>query len=126
MKKSVVSSLKNSMFQHHLVEGFNFLEIITEKDKEKLQNIMAFGKDSPQHEKSKRPIAVEDEPEIDRFEEGKSVMNSLVSLNYFSINLVVRELCYKFICKQLCKVTTEKCITELLKVIKLVSYLSVT
>ncbi|XP_065066282.1 UPF0193 protein EVG1 homolog [Rhopilema esculentum] len=44
-------------------------KIITEKDKEKLQNIMAYGKDSPQHEKSKRPVAVEDEPEIDRFEE---------------------------------------------------------
>lgn len=47
------------------------LETITDKDKEKLQNMMAYGRDMPQ-KNDKKTAVVESEPEadIDRFEEG--------------------------------------------------------
>ncbi len=48
-------------------------ELITDKDKERLQNVMAYGKDEPEllrkTKTSKAPLPSE-EPKIDRFDEG--------------------------------------------------------
>ena len=48
-------------------------EVITDKDKEMLQNMMAYGKDAPPIRDTPKKIVAEVEPEeeIDRFEEGK-------------------------------------------------------
>ena len=52
-------------------------ELITDKDKEMLQNMMAYGKDAPPIKDTPKNIATNTEPEdeIDRFEEG-SILTS--------------------------------------------------
>ena len=61
------------IFQKNLFFDNDFQpEAITEKDKEMLQNMMAYGRDKPpiHSVKKKTVIDMEPEDEIDRFEEG--------------------------------------------------------
>lgn len=53
--------------------NFEFLEALTEKDKDRLANIMAFGKDLEQmpFNTKQESSSPEPEPEIDRFDECK-------------------------------------------------------
>lgn len=53
---------------------FHFLEKITDDDKRKLQNLMAYGQDITANDESSKNSSImhqQDEPiEVDRFEEG--------------------------------------------------------
>ena len=52
--------------------GIFLKEAITEKDKESLQNIMAYGRDKQPTRATKKKVIIDERPEveIDRFEEG--------------------------------------------------------